>query len=57
MDFAIIIILLLIGAYCFLRSVFKMSHKATIFTIIASLIGAYRSVSEDGHENRGGKND
>jgi len=55
MELAILLILGVLAIYCFLRSVFGMSHTASIITMITSAVGAYRSVSHDENSEKGDK--
>lgn len=51
-EFNAIVILGVIGFYVFLRSIFGMSHKMSIITVITSLIGAFIGLSHDTHQDK-----
>ena len=55
-EFNLIVVLGVIGFYLFIRSVFGLSHKVTIITIIISMIGAFIGISSDGHQDKGNNN-
>lgn len=49
---AMIIVLVLLGAYCFVRSIFGLGHKATIITMIGSAIMAFFALGQDNRNKR-----
>ena len=54
-EFTITVFAILMALYIFIRGVFNMSHKQTIFTILLSMLGAFVGLSFDPHKERNDK--
>lgn len=51
-ELVITIVLVLLGAYCFVRSVFGLGHKTTIITMIGGAIMAFFALGQDKRDKR-----
>ena len=54
-EFNILVFTIIIGAYLFIRTVFNLSHKETIISIIVGCLGAYIGLTFDAEKERNGK--